>query len=124
MILAYAAVAVATVAACELALRLPLRRVLAALVATPRRIAHVIGAKSISDTWKERVLPAYAGRLMGASLGLLALLLVIAAPVVLAAALATGSAQAGGAFLMNLPVLLLMLAGGSLYVFARLKLSR
>lgn len=124
MIKAYVAIAVATAAACELALRLPLRRVLASLTATPRRIAHVIGAKSISDTWKERVLPVYAGRLMGASLGLLGLLLVIAAPVVLAAALATGSPQAAGELLMSLPVLLLMLAGGAIYVVARTRLGR
>ncbi|PWE32979.1 hypothetical protein DDZ14_07770 [Maritimibacter sp. 55A14] len=62
---------VITVLLVELLLRLPLLAEARAVAATARRAAHVVGARGISDHWKEKAVPAYAGRMLRASLMLL-----------------------------------------------------
>jgi len=113
------AVAAATLVACEIALRLPLARTLARLSGAARKAVAVVRSPGISDTWKERSLPAYAGRIMTASVVLFGCLLAIAVPVLAAAALATGSLAAGAAALMRPLVLLEMLVLGIGYVWLR-----
>lgn len=117
--IALAGIVLGTLVACEIALRLPLGRVLATLRHMPAKAARVVGSARISDTWKEKVLPAYAGRILRASLLLLACLLAIAAPVVLAAALTSGGLAAGAASLMQPAPLVLMIGVGAAYVWLR-----
>jgi hypothetical protein len=68
---------IGTVAAVELALRLPIGGTVAQMHTTVGKITRVIGSKHISDHWKERILPSYALRLMQVSL-LIPLLLALA----------------------------------------------
>lgn len=119
----WAAIILGTVLACEVALRLPLGRVLTRLSSTPRKVARIMGSAAISDHWKEKVVPAYAGRIMVASLTLFACLLAIAAPVAGLAALATGSLGAGAAVLMRPLVLVIMIGVGSGYIALRRRLA-
>jgi len=72
------AAVIATLAAVEVARMLPLTRALAQARAVSSRAVSVVRANRISDHWKERVLPVYAGRLLGASLKLLACIVAIA----------------------------------------------
>ncbi len=115
------AVAVATIIACEIALRLPLARVLQTLTGSAKKVMHVIGSSQISDTWKEKTVPAYAGRIMIASLSLFGCLLAIAIPVVIIAALATGSLAEGSAALMRPLILLEMIVIGAGYIWLKAK---
>ncbi len=120
----YAAIAAATILACEIALRLPLGRLVATLNASSRRAVEVVGARAISDHWKERVLPAYAFRILKASIGVFLCLLAIALPVVAIVALVTGSLDTATAALMRLGPLVFMTALGVGYVWLRLKIAR
>jgi hypothetical protein len=119
----YAAIGLATLVACEVALRLPIGRILATLLTTTRRVGQVISAKAISDHWKEKVLPAYSGRMMKASIALFLCVLAVAAPVVLAAIVATGSITDGSLALMRPLAMGLMIVLGVAYVFVRKKLA-
>ena len=120
----YIVLAVATVLACEIALRLPLVKSLTTLSRTAGRAKTVVTSSAISDTWKERVLPAYAGRILTSSLLLFACLVAIAVPVVIAAALATGSIGAGSAALLEIGPLIVMIAVGVAYISLRRRLVR
>lgn len=124
MTLLYALLVPGTILACEVALRLPLGTVLETLRDTPRKAARVVGSKRISDEWKEKVLPRYAGQIMKASLLLLACLVAIALPVIVLATLATGSVAAGSAALLRPLVLLEMIVIGAGYVALRRRLGR
>ncbi|MEM6823831.1 MAG: hypothetical protein AAF566_01860 [Pseudomonadota bacterium] len=117
--IALAAIAVATIAACEIALRSPLVRSLGQLTGTSRKAASVVSSGRVSDHWKERVLPAYALRIFSSSLWLLGCLLALAAPVVVAASLLTGSLAAGSAYLVTALPLLVMLFVGVGWIWLR-----
>lgn len=119
-----AAIAVATVAACEIALRLPLLAALKRLTGTAARALAVVRSPRISDIWKERILPAYAGRILRASLTLLGCLIAIVAPVVILAGLASGSLAAGSAALMRPGPLAVMLVVGAGYLRLRPRRQR
>lgn len=120
----YAALAAATLLACEVALRLPFGRIVAALNSNSWRAVEVVGSAQISDHWKERILPVYAWRILKASLGLFACLAAIVAPLVLVMALVTGSVAAASALLMRPLALLLMTGVGVGYVWLRLRRAR
>jgi hypothetical protein len=100
----------ATLAAVELALRLPLVPTISALLFRARRIVAVIRAPRISDAHKERVLPVYALRLAGLSLALLALLLAIASPFLLVGVVVFPGLNAFAAAMIDPWLLVLMLA--------------
>lgn len=119
MTLLYAVLVPGTILACEIALRLPLPRVLGTLRHMPGKAARVIRSPRISDDWKEKVLPLYAARIMTASLGLLACLVAIALPVLLLTALVTGGLGSASAALLRLPVLAEMLLLSIAYIFLR-----
>lgn len=108
-----------TIAAVEIAIRLPLGRTLASLKRVSRRSMWVVSSKRISDDWKEKALPAYAGRMFGGSLRLFGILLAIATPVVALAAVTTGSLAEGSAVLLRPLALGLMIAVGIGYVTLR-----
>jgi hypothetical protein len=122
-VILHVAIATATLIACEIALRLPIADILGTLTRTPRRIAAVIRSPSISDIRKEKVLPAYAGRMAKASVKLLLCVLAIAAPVVVAATLVTGSLADGAATLMTSASLVVMIVIGAAYVIVRRRIS-
>ena len=115
----YAAIVAATVIACEIALRLPLVTSVATMSATAGRALRVMRAPRVSDHWKERILPAYAGRLLKASLLLLASVLGIVLPVVLVVTLATGSLAETGVVSLRPVPLGLMIAGWAGYLALR-----
>lgn len=117
----YLVLAVGTVLACEIALRLHPERSLITLSRMAGRSLAVLRSSAISDGWKEKVLPAYAGRIMKASLSLFGCLVLIIAPLLAIAVLATGSLTGGGAVLMRPLVLVLMIAVGVGYVLIRRK---
>ena len=120
----YLAIACGTVLACEIALRLHPERSLSTLSRTAGRATSVLRSSAISDVWKERVLPAYSGRIMRASLVLLVSLLLIIAPLAVLAALATGSLVRGGEVLLQPVPLVLMIVVGAVYIIVRRKLAR
>ena len=121
MILLLVAVAIATLVACEVALRLPLGRILTTLSGSAKQAMKVLSSKKISDTWKEKMLPVYAGRIMKASLSLFVCLIAIALPVVVIASLVTGSVATGSALLMQPLYLVEMIAIGVVYIWVRAK---
>ncbi len=117
------AIAVATIVACEVALRSPLIRMLSTLTGSARKAGSVVRSDRISDHWKEKVLLTYALRIMGASLGLLLCLIAIAIPVVLAASVVEGSLAAGSALLLRPLPLVLMIAVGVVWIWGRRRLT-
>lgn len=76
-----------TVAAAELLVRLPWLDRVRALAALLRKIHRVLRSQAISDHWKERVMLAYAGRLLLLSCMVCAFVLMTLAPVFLLAVL-------------------------------------
>jgi hypothetical protein len=61
MTMVYLAVALITIVAVELFLRLPLARQARELTATLHKVTRVITSSAISDHWKEKVLLRYSG---------------------------------------------------------------
>ncbi|NBB83643.1 MAG: hypothetical protein GVY28_09590 [Alphaproteobacteria bacterium] len=120
----YGVIAAAAILACEVGLRLPFARILASFNASAWRAVEVVGSATISDHWKERVLPAYAWRLLKASVALLACIAAIALPVIAVTGPAAGSLAAAGGMLMQPVPLVLMTGVGAGYVWLRLRLRR
>lgn len=121
--IAHAAIAAATVLACEVGFRLPLGSVLATLTGSSWRAIGIVGSDRISDHWKERILPVYAWRILKASIGLFLCLLAIMLPLVLIAVLLTGSPETATALLMRPDVLALVSVLGIAYVWLRLRIA-
>lgn len=71
----------ATLASIEIAERLPLLPLTADFSETSKRAWRVLASTRVSDTWKERALPAYSRRMLLLSLRLLVLLAIAAAPI-------------------------------------------
>lgn len=83
-----AIVAVSTVIAAELLLRLPFWPCAQLMLRTSRKATAIVSSKKISDHWKEKVLLRYSCVLAGQSLKLAALFLAVIVSVV---AFASGS---------------------------------
>lgn len=81
----WALLAIATIAAVELFLRLDIAGRARQLLAVVRKVLRVMQSSAISDHWKERALLAYAGRMFTGSVTLLALLLLAVTPFSIAA---------------------------------------
>lgn len=75
---------IATIAAVEVMLRLPLASIVAEWQATARRAVHVVTTTRISDHWKEIAVPTYALRLLRLTARLAVRILVVVSPFVLA----------------------------------------
>ena len=80
MLLTWISIAIATVAACELIVRLPLLAQVRAARDTAQKAFGLMRNSHVSDHWKELVIPRYALMLAGSSLAALALLLLALAP--------------------------------------------
>lgn len=61
----------------ELIIRLPFRSVLSTAETITRKALHTLGAKSVSDHWKEKALLAYAATLFASSMKLFGLILIV-----------------------------------------------
>ena len=115
---------VMTLAGCELAFRLP---VLESISSFRRNIAQswaVLRSSRISDTWKERVLPAYAGRMLALSFMFLGYLMLILAPLAIGGLLAFDSPRAFLAALADYRTVLAMMAAAIAFAVARTRLVR
>lgn len=75
-------VVLVTVVAVFAFLQTPFRQVSTDLLRTTRKSLHIISSRRISDHWKARVLPRYAGQMFKSSLILLFCLLVLIFPVI------------------------------------------
>ena len=119
----FVVVAIGTVLAVEIALRSPLLRALRRLKVLSRKAGSVVLSQRISDHWKERVLPAYAGRIMSASLGMFLWLVAVAAPLVASVALVFGSLAEGSAFLLRPVPLVLVTVVGIAWIAGRTRFA-
>jgi len=63
----------------EFVVRLPLPAVISEITTVARKALHILGAKSVSDHWKEKVMLAYAGSLFTSTMKLAGLLMAIIA---------------------------------------------
>ena len=54
----------------ELVVRIPLPAVISEIGVVIRKALHILGAKSVSDHWKEKVMLAYAGSLFTSTMKL------------------------------------------------------
>ena len=75
--------ALATILAVEVALHVPLDKTVPRAIQSGKRAVQIIGARHISDHWKEKALPAYAMRIFGASMLLFVMLMAILMPFVI-----------------------------------------
>ncbi len=116
--------ALLTIFLVELFLRLPLLGAARAVARTGRRAAHVLGAKRVSDHWKEKATQAYAGRMLKAAfvlVGGLGLFVALGTALTLGAErLVPGTAAA----LLSWPGLFISLVVATAYVMARQRLVR
>ena len=78
-------VIVGTIAVVEAFLALPFIRKVRELIDLVNRIGKTIRSSSISDHWKEKILPVYAGKMFLLSITLFALLIAALAPMGVAA---------------------------------------
>jgi hypothetical protein len=85
----WAFLAVATIAMIELVLRLNVAGAIQRLLTVLKKVLRTLKSSRISDHWKERAMLAYSGRMFVASLTLLALFLLVLAPIAIFALLAS-----------------------------------
>lgn len=113
------AVIPAAILVCELALRLPILDRLVRMRRSADRSMHVLRSARISDHWKEKVLPAYARDMAGASIGFFVLLCLALLPLALVGIVYPGGMAAWGAALVR-PMALVVLSVGSIgYIWLR-----
>ena len=113
-----------TVAGCELAYRLPISESVSSFWRNISRSWAVLRSSRISDTWKERVLPAYARRMIVHSLAFLGYLMLILAPIAIGGLLAFESPQALLVTLADYRAALAMMAAAVAFAVARTRLVR
>jgi len=89
-------IALLSALAVECILRLPFIPLVKAVIGANRKALRVIGSKRISDHWKEKVMLAYSGETLKASLKLAGLIFLVVAVL---AVLATGIDRITGTFL-------------------------
>ena len=115
--------AAATVAACELLRQIPFGRLQSRFRDTAGRIRRVMGSARISDHWKQRMIPVYAFRMARACLWLLALIVLVFAPFLVAAMLMPGGLGTLMAVLLRPAVSLSLLLGSVAYLWLRARLA-
>lgn len=85
----------------EFAVRIPLPAVISEIGIVARKALHILGAKSVSDHWKEKAILSYAGSLFLSTMKLGALLLAIAAVALLLIFIFDHSGVRIGAFIVS-----------------------
>lgn len=113
--------AIGAIAASELFLRLPIMKHLATVGAVSRKSMKVLGAKKVSDHWKEKVLPAYSLRLAKGAILFFVFLVVALLPVVIVGLFwPAGVSDWLGAIMAPMVLLFLMVVSLG-YIFVRTK---
>jgi len=113
--------AIGALAASELFLRLPIMRHLGTVGTISRKSMKVLGAKGVSDHWKEKVLPTYSLRLAkGAVLFFFFLVLALLPVVIVGFAWSGGVSDWMGQIMAPMVLLFLMVVSLG-YIFVRTK---
>lgn len=99
--------AVATIAAVELVLRLDIADTVRRLLAVVRKVLRIMQSDAISDHWKERAMLAYSGQMFSASMTMLAMLLLVVSPFATLAAVGIW---------MDIPLFALLMSGTGILV--------
>lgn len=120
--MAYALLIGSTFIVAELFMRLPIIANVRRSSQIAAKSATLIGADKISDHWKERVLPAYAGALFMQTLKLTAMTLLAFAPVVAALAIAPLLNAPLMSLFMSFQGIVLSVAAAAIYAFVRMRL--
>lgn len=107
----------------EAAWHMPFASLLARTQETGRAAMTVMQSKRISDHWKEKALAAYSGRILGASLSLLALILAILGVFVALAFLGDRVLPGFSAYLVGWQGLIITTLGATGALMLRLRLS-
>lgn len=115
--------AVGAVVSSELVLRLPIRAQIRAMTGAAAKAARTIRSRRISDHWKERVLPAFAGRLIFGSLAFFGLLVIAVAPTILLGAFVDGGIPAWLDQLLRPAVIAVLIVVSVLYILLRKKVT-
>lgn len=103
----------------EFAVRIPLSSIVSDINVVVRKALHVLGASSISDHWKEKVMLSYAGALFLSTLKLAALLVAIGLVAVLLIFVFDYSGIGVGAFLISWMGILYTVIIASVYFVLR-----
>ncbi len=114
---------IGTILVVECFFRLPLAANLARLRGVVGKIVHTMRSSKISDHWKERVLPAYAGKLFSSSIVLFAIVCLALSPMII---VGIGADMAGldfMAFLMTMTAIVASTVFAILYVVVRRRLT-
>lgn len=119
----WAFLAIATIAVIELLARLNVAATTRRLLDIVRNVARILKSDHISDHWKERVLPIYAGQLLVASLTLLGMLLLAMTPVIVFAAVDPWTGVAFLTLLLDSRSIWVSLAIASAYLWLRRHLT-
>ncbi len=101
MTLYWALLVLCTLLAVEGFFRLPLGALVAQLQALLQKITHTLGSPKISDHWKEKVLPNYAGQLFMLSIKLFVTVCLAISPFLVAAVLCGFAGLAFTSFLAS-----------------------
>lgn len=123
MIVMWALLALGTILAVEGFLRLPVLKQATALQSLLQKISRTIASPHISDHWKERVLPRYAGQLFMLSITLFGLVCLAVSPFLLLGLLAGLAEVDFLGFMSTLPAIGASTALAIVYAIARKRLA-
>lgn len=112
-------IGLATLAACEILRVMPFQRKLAEVSAYSKKAARTVTSGGISDHWKERALPAFALRIGTGCILLLAMLIAILIPYLIAALFFPGGMIGLTETMLRPLVLLALIAGSAGYLWLR-----
>ena len=115
--------AIATIAAVELVLRLDIAGRIRRLLTVVRKVLRVAKSNTISDHWKERAMLAYAGQMLVASLTLLTMFFLVLSPLAIAVAVGAWMSVPLLALLMGMPGVLACILIACVYLPLRRRLQ-
>ncbi len=119
--MAFALLIVSTFIVAELFIRLPIIDSVRRSSVIAAKSAILIRADKISDHWKERVLPAYAGALFLQTLRLSAMIALAFAPVLVALAISQLVNVPLMSLFVSIPGMVLSVTVAAAYAFVRLR---
>ena len=107
----------------EFAVRIPLPGVISEISTVAHKAMHTLGAKHVSDHWKEKVMLAYAGSLFTSTMKLAGLLVAIGAVAAVFILLSGYTGIMIGDFLASWPGILFTLVVATAYYAIRKRLA-
>lgn len=114
---------IGTIIVVECFIRLPIGENAKRMLDTVGKISRTIRSPRISDHWKERVLPAYAGQLFKTSIGLFALVCLALLPMMAIGLAAHAAGLSFMAFMTTVTAILGSTFFAIVYVLIRKRLS-